>query len=157
MLTLEDYIKSEFRRVKFILLKRRKITESDCWEYTGCNRGNGYGVICLAGKYIGTHQASMMIFKPLEFKAYLNTLHKCNNKICFNPDHLYMGTHAQNERDKKIAGRNANTNKTHCPRGHKYTEENTYIQPSTGSRLCRICRIRFNTIFDNMKALGALK
>lgn len=29
--------------------------------------------------------------------------------------------------------------RTHCPRGHEYTPENTYIQPSTGSRICRTC------------------
>jgi hypothetical protein len=30
--------------------------------------------------------------------------------------------------------------KTHCPRGHAYTEENTYIHPSSGSKMCRICK-----------------
>lgn len=32
-----------------------------------------------------------------------------------------------------------NRNKTHCPRDHEYTPENTYIQPN-GSRYCRTCR-----------------
>lgn len=32
-----------------------------------------------------------------------------------------------------------NTLKTHCPQGHPYDEENTYIIPSTGGRLCKIC------------------
>src|SRR5260221_296630 len=31
-------------------------------------------------------------------------------------------------------------NKTHCVNGHEYTEENTYIVPSTGIRCCRICK-----------------
>ena len=29
--------------------------------------------------------------------------------------------------------------KTHCPRGHEYTEENTYVQPK-GGRVCKICK-----------------
>lgn len=33
-----------------------------------------------------------------------------------------------------------NSFKTHCPQGHEYTSENTYIIPSTGSRSCRVCK-----------------
>jgi len=34
----------------------------------------------------------------------LKILHKCNNSKCVNPDHLYMGTHADNMRDLRDAG-----------------------------------------------------
>lgn len=32
------------------------------------------------------------------------------------------------------------THKTHCTKGHEYTEQNTYIAPKTGARDCRVCR-----------------
>ena len=56
-------------------------------------------------------------------------------------DYLWLGTPAQNERDKVLKGRHAEQQKTHCPRGHEYTVENTYITPSRpNNRMCRQCR-----------------
>jgi hypothetical protein len=45
--------------------------------------------------------------------------------------------------------------KTHCPRGHAYTEENTYIHPSTGSKMCRICKRASNKRHRQGKRLPA--
>ena len=145
MLILDDYIKGEFRRVKALLLKRRRITSSDCWEYTGNRSPKGYGKIYMAGKHLRVHRVSIMIWKPEEYKEYLNVLHKCNNTYCFNPKHLYSGTQVDNTKDTVKAKTHFNASKTHCPRGHEYTAENTYITPSTGHRSCRICR-DFNNI-----------
>lgn len=45
------------------------------------------------------------------------------------------------ERDKVSKGRHSEQRKTHCPRGHEYTAENTYITPSRpNNRMCRQCR-----------------
>lgn len=59
------------------------------------------------------------------------------------PENLAYGTHAENMQDKRRHGTDYNANKTHCPYGHEYTPENTYIIPGSGSRTCRTCaRIR---------------
>jgi len=45
------------------------------------------------------------------------------------------------ERWKKRPGRHSyNRNKTHCPKGHEYTKENTYTQIKTNGKTCRLCR-----------------
>ena len=52
---------------------------------------------------------------------------------------LRYGTRSENNRDKVRHGTDHNESKTHCPQGHPYSDENTYIYP-TGNRRCRICR-----------------
>jgi len=66
--------------------------------------------------------------------------HTCDNRQCVNVEHLFLGTIADNNRDKSEKGRhrNGHTDKTHCKWGHEFTTENTYLRPS-GKRECRTC------------------
>lgn len=59
--------------------------------------------------------------------------HLCRVRECVNPEHLEEVTHAENVRRSPLV------NKTHCPRGHEYTPENSYFIPSTGGKMCRTC------------------
>lgn len=54
-------------------------------------------------------------------------------------ENLAWGTQGDNLRDDVRNGVHHNANKTHCPQGHPYSTENTYIHPK-GRRVCRICR-----------------
>lgn len=58
--------------------------------------------------------------------------HLCRNRACVHPDHLEPVTRAENIR-------RAAAIKTHCPSGHAYTPENTYVRPGTVHRKCRTC------------------
>ncbi len=120
------------------LLSRRRITSAGCWEYTGYVSTHGYAKISYMGKTIYVHILSMLLFKAAEYKDYLNVLHKCNNRKCFNPDHLYSGTQSSNALDAVKSGTHFQASKTHCKNGHEFTKENTYIRPN-GSRECRTC------------------
>lgn len=55
------------------------------------------------------------------------------------PENVCWGNPPQNGEDMVRHGRSLNANKTHCPKRHPYDEENTYIVPSTGGRVCKIC------------------
>lgn len=111
-----------------------------CWEWL-LSRGNEYGRIKIQGKFYVVHRVSLYIYKNFDLNSPLRALHvlECPNKDCFNPDHLYPGTHHQNSLDTVAAGHNKDANKTHCIRGHPFDEKNTYIY-SNGKRKCRACR-----------------
>jgi hypothetical protein len=54
---------------------------------------------------------------------------------------LRWGTPSANMHDCIRNGKHWKVNITHCPRGHEYTAENTYLIPATGHRMCRTCTI----------------
>lgn len=64
--------------------------------------------------------------------------HLCRVHACYNPYHLEAVDHQTNI-SRGVHGK-VNREKTHCPRGHEYTAENTYINPATRHRTCRECR-----------------
>lgn len=133
-------------RARERLLARRK-QAGDCWEYDGA-RHHGYGWFSYRGKPRGAHQVAYLLFRgPLPEGTEPD--HLCRNRACFNPDHLEAVTHQVNS-IRGGAGQN-NATKTHCPQGHEYTPENTYIGTrATGTyRDCRTCRkARLATFYD---------
>jgi hypothetical protein len=60
-------------------------------------------------------------------------LHRCDNPPCINPAHLFLGTHTDNMRDRAAKGRDPNSRKTACPKGHPYDAV------WAGRRCCRRC------------------
>jgi len=55
------------------------------------------------------------------------------------PSNLRWDSQKENIRDILRHGRHHQVNKTHCPQGHEYSVENTYITPSNGGRRCKTC------------------
>lgn len=74
----------------------------------------------------------------------LCVLHRCDNRLCVNVEHLFLGTRGDNIRDASVKGRarNQNSGKTHCLRGHPLTPDNTYFSQHGGRqfRCCKQCR-----------------
>lgn len=54
-------------------------------------------------------------------------------------ENLAWGTCQENSHDAVVHGTNRNARKTHCPKGHEYTLENTYVSHGGRSRACRTC------------------
>lgn len=129
--------------IKERLLSRRILKESGCWEFDGHIMNTGYGEIRYLHKTWLVHRLSLKAFKPDEYKEELDVLHSCNNRKCFNPDHLRSGTQSENNLDAaklgKMSGFRWNSLKTHCPSGHEYTPENTRFAKN-GSRKCKTCQ-----------------
>src|ERR1700685_1265533 len=66
-----------------------------------------------------------------------DVLHRCDNPACFNPKHLFLGSHTDNMRDSAAKGRHHCSRKTHCPQGHSYSGDNVVTR--NGRRHCRQC------------------
>lgn len=75
-----------------------------CWLWVGRRLG-GYGSIYMLGKRQAPHRLMMFWvgkLANLEHRGSRDSglvLHKCDNKLCVNPDHLYIGSHRQNIKD----------------------------------------------------------
>ena len=78
----------------------------DCWEWTGCLNNKSYGQIRVDGKAELAHRVSWEMANGLIADG-LCVLHKCDNPKCVRPDHLFLGTIADNNQDKVRKGRQA--------------------------------------------------
>lgn len=80
------------------------VAKSDgCWEWTGKIGKNGYGVFFANVKAYPAHRKSwQMANGPIP--SGMHICHHCDNKKCVRPDHLFVGTHADNMRDAWAKG-----------------------------------------------------
>lgn len=119
-----------------------KINKTDsCWIWTGANTGgeNAYGTIWKNGRHHLAHRVMHELHNG-EILDGQEIDHVCKTKLCVNPDHLEAVTHRENmlRADSGWKCRE----KTHCPKGHEYTKENTRI--THGSRSCKTCESLYN-------------
>jgi len=78
---------------------------SGCWVWTGFRNAQGYGHFALDGYKVGrAHRASWVLHRG-SIPTGLCVLHRCDNPSCVNPDHLFLGTDADNAHDRDAKGR----------------------------------------------------
>lgn len=95
----------KFERLKKSF-EKHVIRQEGCWSWKGPIDKGGYSVMSCRPE-IGSnkgHKASWLIYHG-EIPKYMYICHKCDNPICTNPDHLWIGTSKQNNDDKISKGR----------------------------------------------------
>ena len=110
----------------------------DCWTWTAAKRSGGYGVISVDRVLKTAHRLSYEWARG-EIPDGLEIDHLCHNRACVNPSHLEAVTPRVNMSRARGTAFHINAAKTHCPQGHEYTPENTYVLPKQGARRCRTC------------------
>lgn len=108
--------------------------ERGCWVWDKPHPESGYGQ--LGGSR--AHRWSYEFFR-VEIPSGLELDHLCRNRACVNPWHLDPVPTVVNVL-RGVGPAAINARKTHCLRGHEFTEVNIYRAPSRpNARICRAC------------------
>lgn len=109
--------------------KTQKADGSDCLWWSAYRNKTGYGYFFLRGLYIRAHRAAYIICHG-SIPDGLHVLHSCDNPSCVNPEHLSVGTHVENMKQRHARGRyvfNYNGN-------HHLQKDPTVVRGSNNAR-----------------------
>jgi len=112
-----------------------------CFLWQGWRTEKGYGQAGYRGKQWALHRL-LYTLKVGPIPPGMLVCHTCDERNCWNHEHLFLGTEADNNRDCGNKGRHHNGVKTHCKRGHEFTFQNTYLKYAAGTvmRACKECQ-----------------
>lgn len=128
---------------EFILAKDKTITTNNCWIPNNQPSGNGYVSIAINCRSYLLHRTVMCLWNNVDYyDPAVLALHNCNNRACFNPEHLRPGNQSENIKDSVLIRTHPEAKKRVCPKcGFGYSNQryrNIYGEIAIRRR-CRNC------------------
>jgi len=98
--------RARFKDVTERFWRRTKWQENGCREWQGAQHEFGYGVVGIGKQTLKTHRVAWWLTNG-PIPEGMQVLHKCDNPPCVNPEHLFLGTDLDNQRDAMQKGRHS--------------------------------------------------
>jgi hypothetical protein len=111
-----------------------------CWIWLA-GKSKGYGVIGLGGKGnpAYAHRVSWELhYGPIQ--KHMDVLHRCDNPPCVRPDHLFLGTQGDNNRDRHAKGRDGSTTRGRPNHRRLLSDEQVDFIRASGDRRSVLAR-----------------
>lgn len=128
--------------------KKTKVLDNGCIEWTGSKGWDGYGSTYMFDKQWRASRLFYFLYNG-EIPEGHHVCHKCDNKSCVNPEHLFTGTANDNIQDARKKGR------LRGPTGEKNGQHKLKVENvlEIRRRYVRFCR-KGNNIYDLAKEFG---
>ena len=124
------------------IAEKIRFSPDGCWHWAAALNAQGYGYTRLAGhgSQLGAHRVVWLLLRgPIPEGLHLD--HLCRVRRCVNPAHLRAVTCRENVLAPGSRCASAvNARKAHCPHGHPYDEDNTFVAGARGGKRYRQCK-----------------
>lgn len=130
----------DLEKLPIRIQSRINVDANGCWIWDAV-RVDGYTQVSFKGNKWLAHRLTYTLLVGA-IPPGLQVDHLCRITRCVNPDHLEAVSPLENTQRSM-----GNNSKTHCPRGHEYTDENTMNYGDRLHRECRTCKYKRNAAY----------
>lgn len=117
-----------------------RIIKNGCWIWTKSLDRDGYGQVSYHGRNRKLHRVAYMVFIG-DIPGRMCVLHKCDNRACFNPKHLFLGTPADNIAD--MMNKNRNRQPQGATHPHAKLDDTAVMDIRTSGEALRVLSQRY--------------
>lgn len=143
--------------IEFFRLRSVVDPINGCWLWTGARNTSGYGAVRVGQRTTSPHRAVFQLATDVPVPSTLDICHRCDVRHCVNPDHLFVGTRADNMADCARKGRIRTPNLAgdECP-ASKLTSE-AVLEIRHSAEPARVLAARFGVSTSAVKIARAGK